>query len=394
MSALITESWAWYAVTVTVTIARLMSRRMLFGSFRKLQVDDYLMMLAICTYTVLLAGVDILTYTNTNLINPDDHIVLTPEDVQERVFGSKMVIVVEQMQISTIWLVKACLLIMYSRLTTSLKQNHFVKFVAAYVVSGWVIMEILFFGVWCRPFWNYWQVPPDNIQCSAERNHLITNSIFNISSDIMIIALPMPVFLQSQLPLKKKAILCTVFAFGIFTILSAILNKYYSFSETFGTAWIFWYIREASTAIIVANLPFTWTLLQRLFSLRSFSGKSSGRGAGEGTSHRRSAYGNLASRTREQERRQRAKDGTELSITESQEQINQTGVPLKIYQKNEVHITTEDVESLSDRQSLSEVGHNGVGFVEDPSHPDAMHSHKHSLGESDLGSFTKVSRGL
>jgi len=23
-------------------------------------------------------------------------------------------------------------------------------------------MEILFFGVWCRPFYNYWSVPPES----------------------------------------------------------------------------------------------------------------------------------------------------------------------------------------------------------------------------------------
>lgn len=49
---------------------------------------------------------------------------------------------------------------------------------------------------------------------------MITNAVVNISSDIMIILLPMPVFLQSQLPLKRKIILCGVFALGIFTVSS------------------------------------------------------------------------------------------------------------------------------------------------------------------------------
>jgi len=47
---------------------------------------------------------------------------------------------------------------------------------------------------------------------------MITNAVINISSDIMIIILPMPVFLQSQLPLKRKIILCGIFALGIFTV--------------------------------------------------------------------------------------------------------------------------------------------------------------------------------
>lgn len=44
----------------------------------------------------------------------------------------------------------------------SLSQNIAVKAVAAYVAIGFVVMEILYLGVWCRPFNQYWAVPPDN----------------------------------------------------------------------------------------------------------------------------------------------------------------------------------------------------------------------------------------
>lgn len=44
----------------------------------------------------------------------------------------------------------------------SLRQNIAVKFVAAYVTVGLVLMEILYLGVWCRPFDQFWAVPPKN----------------------------------------------------------------------------------------------------------------------------------------------------------------------------------------------------------------------------------------
>jgi hypothetical protein len=47
---------------------------------------------------------------------------------------------------------------------------------------------------------------------------MITNAVFNISTDIMIIFLPMPVLFQSQLPLKRKLTLASVFALGSFTV--------------------------------------------------------------------------------------------------------------------------------------------------------------------------------
>ncbi|KAH7127850.1 hypothetical protein B0J13DRAFT_588575 [Dactylonectria estremocensis] len=389
MSALLVELWVWYALTVAVVLVRMMSRRMLYGSFRGMLVDDYLMMLTIVTYTILLVIVKVLTYTPTNLINPADNIVLTDETIKERVYGSKLVIVTEQMQMITIWGVKACLLIIMS-----LRQNLLVKIVAGYTLFSFVIMEILFFAAWCRPFYHYWQVPPDNLNCSAETNHMITNIVTNITTDILIILLPMPVFVQSQLPLKRKIILCGVFALGAFTILAAILSKYYSLGKPYGTEWIYWYIREVSTAIITANLPLTWTFLQRVFRLGSFHakyGKSSGQRTGEATNRLRSNYGNLSSRTRE-ERPNRATGlhDVDISPSESQEQITGGyGIPLKIYQKNEVHITSEQISPRDGRTSPQHPAANGVVFGRDDASTSSENGDK-STGEGELGVVTKV----
>ena len=68
-------------------------------------------------YTSLLIVINIQTYTPTNLINPADNIVLTPEDIKKREYGSKLVLVTEHLQMIVIWSVKGCLLILYSRLT-------------------------------------------------------------------------------------------------------------------------------------------------------------------------------------------------------------------------------------------------------------------------------------
>jgi hypothetical protein len=43
-----------------------------------------------------------------------------------------------------------------------LTQEYAVKGVACYVIFGWLLMEILYFGVWCQPFNQYWAVPVDN----------------------------------------------------------------------------------------------------------------------------------------------------------------------------------------------------------------------------------------
>lgn len=167
----------------------------------------------------------------------------------------------------------------YSWLTSSsssgLWQHRFVKIIGAICVSSFVLIEILFFAVWCRPFSAYWSIPAKSQQCSVYTNHVIITLAFNVATDIMIMAIPLPLLIRAKLSLSKKIILCAVFSLGTFVILCSILSKCYSISKPYGMEWIDWYVREAATAVIVANIPQTWTLCRRLFNWDSFLHHSS-----------------------------------------------------------------------------------------------------------------------
>ena len=145
-------------------------------------------------------------------------------------------------------------------------------------------------------------VPTPNIQCSAAINHLITNAIFNLSSDVILLIIALPMFIKTQMPVRKKAALCGVFGLGIFVMIAAILNKYYSFTNPFGSQWIYWYCRESSTSLLVTNLPFVYTLFRRLFKLRSLDSSGVGYATGSrrltGQTGTRTGKGTLMSRIR------------------------------------------------------------------------------------------------
>ncbi|KAI0154709.1 hypothetical protein GGR57DRAFT_109049 [Xylariaceae sp. FL1272] len=360
------ESSIWFGITLVLIIVRVFSRKILTGSFLKLKADDFLMFAAFASDTAFFVAINLLAYTNTNLIDPDHPLTLTPEDIEERTWGSKLAILTEHMQILTIWFTKACILVMYNRLATSKRRKLAVRCVAGYVAFGFVLMEILWFTAWCRPLNQYWAVPTNNIQCSAEMNHLIVNAVFNVSSDVMIFAIPMPILFHANLPLRKKLVLGGVFALGIFTILAALVNKFYSFTHPYSGFWEYWYVRESSTALIVANLPFTWTIIQFAFNLQSFQPRRSFDaeeiaidipkilGAEYGHNSRGIRHNVTISR------------GSRLveslqSFSESQENINASNnmaIPLKIYRQQEVRITMErdddpDTESTRSRTSYS-----------------------------------------
>ncbi|KAF2712974.1 hypothetical protein K504DRAFT_423216 [Pleomassaria siparia CBS 279.74] len=408
------EMWSWFALTVSIVGARILSRRLLFKSFKALQSDDWLMLFTVAVFMGLVVIIWIQTYTPSNLINPADDILLTPDDYELREYGSKLVLVTEHMQMIVIWSCKVCLLILYSRLTVTLKHNLMVKVVAWYVGISYVVMVALWF-VWCRPFHLYWHVPAvDDLNCSAETNHMITNAVFNISTDILIISLPMPVLYQSQLPLKRKLTLAAVFALGSFTILAAILSKYHSLASPYGTQWIYWYMREMSVGIITANLPLTWTLLQRIFGMGKFfstHGKSSAQGT-TGKSRLRSAYGNLNSHRHShfggedgKPRKRPDPHAIDISPSESQEQINSGGgggggdVPLKIWQHHQVQVTTEELDSRDDLESLDDDGARRKEILEDVvlfperNRQTGAENGRKLSGDLEMGVSTKVSHG-
>ncbi|KAF2707884.1 hypothetical protein K504DRAFT_383109, partial [Pleomassaria siparia CBS 279.74] len=268
------ESWTWFTLAVGMIIVRIISRTLLFRSPKRLQYDDWIMgLLVTACYTVLIVVLNLESNTKSNLLPPSfDFSSLTPQDLADREYGSKIAIVVEQLQIIVIWACKSCLLILYYRLThmVAIKENIAVRILAVYITLGFIVMEILYFSVWCRPFSQYWAVPTQSLQCNTLVDHRIINAVFNISSDLIMLCIALPMFIRSGLPLKRKLVLCCVFSLGIFAIITAVLNKYYSFTRPYESTWINWYIRESSTAILVANLPFTWTLLRKMFNLGSF----------------------------------------------------------------------------------------------------------------------------
>ena len=113
------------------------------------------------------------------------------------------------------------------------------------------------------------------VQCDTYHDHLIVNTVFNVSSDVLMILIPIPILIRTTLPLRKKIVLVALFSLGIFVIICALLSKSYSFILPYGLDWVFWYVREVSTAVIVANMPHCWPLVRRMFNVRSFLHESS-----------------------------------------------------------------------------------------------------------------------
>lgn len=325
-------------------------------------------------------------------MDPKDYpkVLADPEEVRRRVHGSKLVIGLEQCMLFSTWGVKTCMISMYWRMTRSLKIHIYVQILAAYAAIGLIVIEITYYGVYCRPFSQYWAMPVENEQCATYRNYSITQAVFNISSDAAMLAVPIPVLAKTQLNRRKKFLLGCVMSLGVFVIVAAILNKYFNFASPLTTTYMIWYIREASTAICVANLMCWWPLLRKLFRWSAFQSYASGkRYASDGYGGRSAAQ---ASRVRSAalsgKRRTRTPltsrvsnmsatlKGNTLLTSTSEEAINQAtdgrDLPLQIWHKVEYEVEEErgtnddngSAERPQDSHRAAEEGHHYQATVE------------------------------
>jgi hypothetical protein len=106
------------------------------------------------------------------LIRKDQVMLLSPENdlVYEMALGSygtramslEFLVAVEQLQLVTAFMLKASVLIMYARMTNLSRLKLVVKTTAICVAVGFIIIEVLWLGVWCRPLKLYMEWPATN----------------------------------------------------------------------------------------------------------------------------------------------------------------------------------------------------------------------------------------
>ncbi|KAL4968030.1 uncharacterized protein BDV14DRAFT_197264 [Aspergillus stella-maris] len=367
---LLAEAVVFWSIGVVIYIGRIAARCISNGGIRHLQVDDYIMTLTFAVYTTLLILIRVSAEYATNLFpaSQEEEILSNPDDVRARIYGSKIVIGLEQCMLLSTWGVKTCLVAMYWKLTHRLPWHIFVQILAGYVALGFIVIEITYFAVYCRPFSQYWAVPVDNPQCATYQHYSITQAVFNLSSDACMLVIPIPLLKGAQMPIRKKILLISVLGLGVFVMIAAILNKYFNFASPDTTVYQLWYIREASTAIYVANLMCWWPLLRKIFgnALSHYSSRyrtyrygdqPSGQlshslpfgsaAAGAGASHNATQASTVGKQSRGRSRsrgqrwwgRKTPAESKRLATTASQEAINNTEeVPLEIWRKVEYNV--------------------------------------------------------
>ena len=105
------------------------------------------------------------------------------------------------------------MLFIYYRITTNSRQALLVNLCIVYTALGFVATQLtLFFN--CRPFSGYWTLPPPQEECATYFRFEVIQAVFNISSDLVILSVIIPVLWKLKLAKQDKLPLVFVFSLG------------------------------------------------------------------------------------------------------------------------------------------------------------------------------------
>ncbi|KAF2112979.1 hypothetical protein BDV96DRAFT_648600 [Lophiotrema nucula] len=242
------ESWTLYALGVCLIASRLISRRITLGSISSLQCDDWLMLLVLLAFTgVILCANQVYEKTSAPARTTDDEI-----------WRLKTKFALEELQLLTIWLVKACLLILYRRIfpgAANGKERRFLSWITLYCLLAFLAIQILL-PLWCTPVEQYWSVSQKNEQCATYRSHLITTLALDLTTTLAVLIFPIPF-----IPTPRKLLIILLFVLGVFVLILGVLGRYYLLDQSTSTTYLLLYCAEAAAAIYFANLPFLSSLV-------------------------------------------------------------------------------------------------------------------------------------
>ncbi|KAF7114202.1 hypothetical protein CNMCM5793_007780 [Aspergillus hiratsukae] len=302
------EAWTLYSIGVTVTLLRTYSRVRAVG-FRHLQAEDFLVWIGILFYTAQTALAYNVGHVAHGLANNGmtdaQRAALSHDDpeYQWRVIGSKIQVAGWTTYLILMWALKLSMLAFYLRLTDGLSQRYrnpiYVGF--ALVIGSYLASVIVVFAA-CQPFHKYWQINPNpGVVCQAAISKpIIWSSLAsNVSTDIYLILIPIPMLWKSRLKLLKKIAATVVFGAGVFVLVCAILKSVFVLVDPIGGAQLAgeWGNREAFVAVVTTNLPMVFHLfkswLSRLFgsafgsSEKTYKFQTIGGKAGESSNQNR-----------------------------------------------------------------------------------------------------------
>ncbi|KAL7915345.1 hypothetical protein GGI35DRAFT_436665 [Trichoderma velutinum] len=277
------EAWTEYAIGTLVILARIACRCSIVGW--NWEGDDYFAVIAIFFWTGELCMLELIgQYGSITGISDEIALSLTPEDTRRIVVGSKCLFAGWILYVTMIWCLKSCMLFLFRRLTLDLRQKQLVNITSGVCIAGYVSTVIVMLTK-CLPIHKNWQVYPyPGDACALNIPNYLALVVTNVTTDLMILAIPLPLLWRVQMPLIRKIVCALWLCMGIFIIIATLLRCILCLKDVssinLGTIWS---IRETFVAIIAVNAPILGPWMTKKASVVATRGSKSNQSGGTGS---------------------------------------------------------------------------------------------------------------
>lgn len=147
---------------------------------------------------------------------------------------------------STLGIIKISVLLLYFRVFGRTRLNIFL-WLAGAMTLAWVLGMFLSNLLQCTPMRKAWE-PTVPGHCFNSRTFFIANSACNISNDVIILALPLPILWKTTLmPLRQKLLLTTTFLLGAFVVAASVyrfVTLLYIKNDDITCEWSSWLVQR------------------------------------------------------------------------------------------------------------------------------------------------------
>ncbi|KAI1807497.1 hypothetical protein F4811DRAFT_506024 [Daldinia bambusicola] len=172
---------------------------------------------------------------------------------------------------TTLMIIKFSLFLQYYRLIQEVPRYRIYYIATMTVVGSWLVAQEFIFIFPCTPVYEYWTFAPDR-KCLDSNLVGWMNAIGNILTDVIILALPVPVVIRLNLKKGRKWAVLGIFGLGFFTCIVSICRMVFFAKVTYDIPYDLvpiaaWGEAESASGLICSALIAFGPLIRR-FSRR------------------------------------------------------------------------------------------------------------------------------
>ncbi|KAL1891235.1 hypothetical protein Cpir12675_005053 [Ceratocystis pirilliformis] len=173
-----------------------------------------------CVHYVMLYGTNNADFSQT---------ILTEAQLRHKQIASGLVLGARVFFAASLWVLKFSSLEFLKRLIDSTWKRSYTRTIRYARIALAVTFAAVFISIFaeCQPFNHYWQVLPDpGGRCRQGYVQMLVTGLCNIFTDLMLVIIPIPIIVRSNMTVKRKAQLIVLFSLNLSVMIISVVRTH------------------------------------------------------------------------------------------------------------------------------------------------------------------------